>query len=80
MANYAYIDWKDNDNIGDDSPAIYYPPLCTNKPEEEIKLEEENNALPRGWEKMPYDIFLQERRKLMAQKIKQAFEQLKAAV
>lgn len=80
MANYAYIDWKDNDYIGDDSPAIYYPPLCTNKPEQEIKLEEENNALPHGWEKMSYDIFLQERRKLMAQKIKQAFEQLKAAV
>ena len=38
---------------------------------------EEENALPRGWENMPYEDFLIERRKLMAVKIKQAFEILK---
>ena len=38
---------------------------------------EEENALPHGWENMPYEDFLVERRKLMAAKIKQAFEVLK---
>ena len=35
---------------------------------------EEGNALPFGWEKMSYEDFLIERRKLMAVKIKKAFE------
>lgn len=41
---------------------------------------EEENALPHGWENMPYEDFLIERRKLMAAKIKAAFEQLKKNV
>lgn len=41
---------------------------------------EEENALPYGWENMPYEDFLIERRKLMAAKIKAAFEQLKKNV
>ena len=39
---------------------------------------EDENALPHGWEKMLYDEFLIERRKLMAAKIKKAFEILKS--
>ena len=42
-----------------------------------IQKMEEENALPHGWENMPYEDFLIERRKLMAAKIKQAFEILK---
>ena len=41
---------------------------------------EEENALPLGWENMPYEEFLVERRKLMAEKIKEAFGVLKKAV
>lgn len=44
------------------------------------KAMEEENALPHGWENMPYEDFLIERRKLMAAKIKAAFEQLKKNV
>ena len=40
---------------------------------------EEENALPHGWENMVYEGFLIERRKLMAAKIKAAFEILKKA-
>ena len=44
---------------------------------EEISKMEDENALPHGWETMDYDEFLNERRKLMAQKIEQAVNQLR---
>lgn len=73
MANYAFIDWKDNMDILDDAPSVYYPIVCEGRSDEEILRMEEENALPHGWENMPYEDFLVERRKLMAAKIKQAF-------
>ena len=80
MANYAFIDWKDNMEILDEAPSIYYPVVCEGRSPEEIQRMEEENALPHGWENMPYEDFLIERRKLMAAKIKAAFEQLKKNV
>lgn len=80
MANYAYIDWKDNMEILDEAPSIYYPVVCAGKTEEQILTMEKENALPHGWEKMTYEDFLVERRKLMAAKIKAAFEILKKNV
>ena len=80
MANYAFIDWKDNMDILDDAPSVYYPIVCEGRSEEEILRMEEENALPHGWENMPYEDFLVERRKLMAEKIKQAFDLLKKNV
>jgi len=73
MANYAFIDWKDNMEILDESPAIYYPIICEGKTEEDIIKMEEDNALPHGWQNMQYEEFLIERRKLMAKRIKEAF-------
>lgn len=80
MANYAFIDWKDNMDILDDTPSVYYPIVCEGRSDEEILRMEEENALPHGWENMPYEDFLVERRKLMAAKIKQAFDLLKKNV
>ncbi len=77
MANYAFIDWKDNMDILDDAPSSYYPIICEGRSEEEILQMEADNALPHGWENMDYEQFLVERRKLMAAKVKQAFEVLK---
>ena len=78
MANYAYIDWKDNMEILDDAPYEYYPIICQGRSQDEISKMEEENALPHGWEKMDYETFLVERRKLMAQKIKTAVDILKS--
>ena len=80
MANYAYIDWKDNMEILDDAPSVYYPIVCAGRTEEEILKMEEENALPHGWEKMDYETFLVERRKLMAKKIKEAVDVLKSNI
>ncbi len=77
MANYAFIDWKDNKEILDMAPSIYYPVVCEGLSTETILRMEDENALPHGWEQMNYEDFLIERRKLMATKIKQAFEILK---
>lgn len=77
MANYAFIDWKDNMEILDAAPYVYYPVVCQGRSEEAIKKMEEENALPHGWETMAYEDFLVERRKMMAAKIKEAFDILK---
>ncbi|MBQ3403282.1 MAG: DUF262 domain-containing protein [Synergistaceae bacterium] len=77
MANYAYIDWNDNLKIFDEPPSVYYPLICEGMTEEEIALMEDENALPHGWENMNYDKFLMLRRKLMAEIIRKACEDLK---
>ena len=77
MANYAYIDWNDNVKILDEAPAVYYPAVCEGMTHEAIAIMEDENALPHGWQNMSYDEFLLQRRKLMAQIIKRAFEVLK---
>lgn len=76
MANYAYIDWKDNMEILDKNPSEYYPIICQGMTKEEIEFMEDENALPHGWGKKNYEDFLVERRKLMAEKIKKGFEKL----
>ncbi len=80
MANYAFIDWKDNMEILDEAPSSYYPIVCKGMSNEEIAKMEDENALPHGWENMQYEDFLEKRRKLMADKIKAAFEVLKKNV
>lgn len=80
MANYAFIDWKDNMDILDKAPFIYYPIICNGRTEEEILKMEIENALPHGWENIDYEVFLIERRKLMVLKIKEAFEKLKSNI
>ncbi len=80
MANYAYIDWKDNMDILDDAPSVYYPVICQGRIIEQIAAMEKENALPAGWENMTYEEFLVARRKLMASKIKEAYEALKQNV
>ena len=80
MANYAYVDWKDNAEISNNPPSVYYPKVCAGRTEKEILEMEAENALPHGWENMNYEAFLIERRKLMAKKIKAAFERLRKNV
>lgn len=77
MANYAFIDWKDNMEILDQAPSTYYPIVCQGRSQEDILKMEAENALPHDWEHMQYEDFLIERRKLMAAKIRDAVDQLK---
>lgn len=80
MVNYAYIDWKDNMDILDEAPSKYYPIICQGRTQADILQMEKENALPHGWENMTYEEFLEQRRKLMAEIIKQGFAFLKKNV
>ena len=76
MANFTYLDYQTNIDISDDAPADY-----VGRYKEKLGLaayEEHcsNNALPIGFENMDYFDFLNERRKLMAELIKKAYEKL----
>lgn len=77
IANYAYIEWPDNLEILDEDPSLYFPYML-NKYVPYDKIDELKNihALPDGWYNMKYEIFLQERRKLMALVIKKGYEKL----
>lgn len=79
MANYALLEWPDNIEIGDSSPGEYVPTIKERfweKPTEWCRMQE-LHALPDGWETVPYDNFLHERRKLMAAITRRGFESLK---
>ncbi len=77
IANYALVEWPDNVAISDSSPAEYYLHIYTERfSTEEMKQMSYWHALPSGWENMEYQEFLDARRKLMAQVIRDGFEKL----
>ncbi|MBX2982165.1 MAG: DUF262 domain-containing protein [Flavobacteriales bacterium] len=77
MANYALLEWPENIDISDEAPAIYVPEVRKRFDDATWKAMHELHALPLGWENMPYDAFLNERRKLMADIIRRGYGSLK---
>lgn len=76
QANYALVEWPDNIDISDNPPAEYLAKIRRRFAEEDWKRMSYMHALPEGWETMPYMEFLENRRKLMAQVIREGFESL----
>lgn len=76
IANYAYVEWQDNRSISNHPPSEYVPVASNPFTDEQVKAMYQLNALPEGWEQMPYDEFLRERRMLMARIIRDGYEQL----
>ncbi len=76
VANYALVEWGDNTDIGDEPPSSYFPRYASRFAEEELRQMMTWHALPAGWHEMEYETFLAERRKLIAQVIRQGFEKL----
>ncbi len=74
IANFALLEWPDNISISDGPPSDYVSELKKRFPDETWKNMCELHSLPDGWENMPYDLFLEERRKLMANIIKRGYE------
>lgn len=80
VANFAPTDWHTNNLIGDSAPYDYWPSLVERFSsiamgagiEQQLKW----HALPKNWEKLDYDSFLTQRRRLMAQITREAFERL----
>ncbi|ERM80318.1 hypothetical protein P872_13885 [Rhodonellum psychrophilum GCM71 = DSM 17998] len=73
IANYALVEWSDNINISAKHPREYLPSYL-----ERLKSGEKQqlyywHALPEEWEEMVYLDFLEERRKLIAKVIRDAY-------
>lgn len=77
IANFAYIEWKDNLEISDEEPARYWQKLSENFSNADVKKMMADNALPDNWFHMDYFAFLAERRKRMARIIRKGYERLK---
>jgi hypothetical protein len=76
VANYALAEWGDNADIGDESPSSYFPRYAARFDGRELDEMMAWHALPEGWCEMQYEGFLAERRKRMAQVVRQGFERL----
>ncbi|MBI5020547.1 MAG: DUF262 domain-containing protein [Ignavibacteriales bacterium] len=76
IANYALVEWSDNINISDLSPTEYYPLYVQRFNREELERMTYWHCLPDNWINMNYELFLNERRKLMANIIRKGFESL----
>jgi hypothetical protein len=76
IANYAYVEWADNIQIADRSPADYFPEYAERYSNGELEQMMEWHALPEGWEHMDYRDFLEERRQRIATVTRKGFERL----
>ncbi|MDX9739260.1 MAG: DUF262 domain-containing protein [Candidatus Dojkabacteria bacterium] len=76
IANYALVEWNDNIDISDKSPKEYIKKSLSHFSREEKENMYFWHALPENWEKMEYEKFLVERRKLIAKVISHAFDKL----
>lgn len=78
IANFALVEWDDNLHISDLPPEKYLPKYLDRFKDDPEKLSKmlALHALPSQWERMPYDDFLRERRRLIAKVIKQGYDHL----
>lgn len=78
IANMALLVWWDNIEISDESPAEYWPKQLEKKGLSDAVLarQEYLHALPEGWQHLEYESFLEQRRRLMAAVVRDAFAEL----
>jgi len=76
VANYALVEWHDNIDISDQPPTVYAPQYEKQFSPAELKEMYRFHALPEQWYTMDYFTFLEQRRQLMADIIRQGFMHL----
>lgn len=76
IANFTYIDYQTNIDISDDPPANYAARYREKLGEEAFQLSCKQNAIPEGFETMEYAEFLEKRRLLMAEIVREAYKKL----
>jgi hypothetical protein len=74
IANYALVEWNDNINISDTEPSKYLPNYLSRLTNEDKVKMYYWHALSENWEQMDYFDFLTDRRKKIAQVVKDAYE------
>ena len=78
MANYALVEWDDNNAISASAPADYAPEYESRFSDEERNKMYYWHALPVNWHEMEYTEFLKARRKLIAKVIRDGFKKLES--
>jgi len=78
IANFALVEWPDNANISDTPPSGYFPTYARRLTAQELAQMRYWHGLPQGWEHLPYDRFLEVRRKHIAGVVRDAFLRLSA--
>lgn len=76
IANFALVEWRDNIDILDSPPVDYVPKYTARFSSEELAEMYRWHALPEGWEQMDYKVFLEERRKRMADVVREGYRKL----
>lgn len=79
IANFTVVEWGDNSSISDKAPSEYYKELSTRFSTKNLKDMSYWHALPDGWQEMPYLEFLQKRRELMAEVIREGYHSIAGA-
>jgi hypothetical protein len=77
IANYAFVEWYDNVDISDKSPAEYFPKYAKRANDEDWPKLKYWHALPDEWEHMKYKDFLEARRLEIAKVIRDGFIKLR---
>ncbi|MFN8075141.1 MAG: DUF262 domain-containing protein [Kineosporiaceae bacterium] len=79
IANMALVEWADNIAISDTAPATYWPQQLASKAPTPERLAQQVrwHALPEDWTELDYPTFLDQRRKLMAAVVRDAYEALR---
>ena len=76
IANFTYLDYNTNIEIGDRAPSEYVAAFRERLGEEGYARTCRDNALPLGFESLDYPEFLAQRRVLMAGIVRKAYERL----
>ena len=76
IANFALVEWSDNSDISNSSPAEYAPGYEAKFSKEDLHMMYYWHALPEQWYEMGYEDFLEHRRDMMAQVTKDGFAKL----
>src|SRR5699024_11441846 len=75
---FAPTDVTKNNKMSYRAPAYYWPELVSQRSQDEKWLSKQMywHALPKGWENLTYEEFLEQRRSLIAEVIRDAFGQI----
>lgn len=76
IGNFSFIEWADNAEIADRSPAEYFPEFFGRLSSKEQSDAEFWHALPADWYNLDYANFLDKRRVLIAKVVKEGFQRL----
>lgn len=76
VANFVYLNYATNIDVSDDAPSVYSEKYKAQIGVDAFLRSCEENAIPANFGELPYEEFLAQRRRLMAQKIKMAYEKL----